>query len=157
MTEQMSEMIKRAALLEIEFLAETRRAVLEQHAAAFKWLNASLFAINGGGIIAVLAAHELSAVSKKMACTAFVAGILFALMSGRLGQTISLLSLKPIQNQSGYWLSVAIDGERDEDCERKLEADAKRAMKWGWTGQACGWASIVAFLVGAAFVGLALK
>jgi hypothetical protein len=151
------ETIKKCAEIEVQTLSEMRQLILDQHSSGFKWLNASLLAINGGGLISIFSSNALSLHYKRAACISLLIGILFALISGRLGQTFSLRGILPLQRWSGYWIGVSLSGSRDEEIETALAVESQNAIRWAWVGQACGWASVGTFVVAAIFAGLGLK
>ncbi len=149
--------LKACARIEADSLTDGVKLVLEQHSSAFKWLNASLLAVNGGGAIAVLAAANLSNSTKLYACTGFFFGILFALLSARLSQSTAIRAVLPFKNQIFYWTRVSITGEQYTDREAELRQEAVKAQRWAFIGQACGWLSATAFMTGAISIALGLS
>lgn len=62
---------RETALYNVENFGRLQDAMFEQHASMFKWLLASLLAINGGGAIAVMNAANLAFDWKLCAALAF--------------------------------------------------------------------------------------
>ena len=158
MTEDIESILNReVARLEAETITQVRQVILEQHSSSFKWLNASLLAINGGGCVAVLSIQNLQNQDKAYACFAFILGILAALLSARVGQSIAIRGLVPLQRKLGYWTRVSLTGERDVELEDDLQEESKAAIRWAWIGQASGWLSVLAFVLAALLVGLSYQ
>ena len=144
--------LREAARAEIEFLGELRRNSFEQHTHSFRWLTASLLAINGGAAIAILNSTILSPFSLVTSGACFTGGILSALMVGVLAQRSIMASLIPIQTQIGYWIGVVSDGTRDEVKEQSFINDTAHAVRSAKIGQVAGWISAVLFVSGLGFV-----
>ena len=139
---------REAAKGEIQVLDELRIATLTQHTEMFKWLTASLLAINGGAAISILGTLSIDAIHKVYAGSNFVAGILSALFVGVALQIVSAKGLRPIQALKGYWLAVLVDGERAVDVENELEDDVLKSLRWAWIVPALGWFSGLFFAIG---------
>ena len=148
MTESEIENYKEGAKAEIAFLNETRQMVLEQHSHSFKWITASLLAINGAAAISILNTDKLIVYWKIYSGIFFCIGILLALLVAVSAQKISLKGLIPIQRQIGYWISVSYDGERVEAVETELNKEFAAAMRFSWLVPALGWLSALMFVVG---------
>ena len=150
------DLLREAAKVEIAALNESRKLILEQHSHSFKWLMASLLAINGGASIAVLNAESISAHTKVLSGAFFAIGIFSALLVAVASQKISIKSLLPIQSQIGYWISVSRDGERVESTEGKLQGEMKAAIKLAWTAPLFGWISALLFVCGLGVIAMGL-
>ncbi|WP_148309025.1 hypothetical protein [Sphingopyxis fribergensis] len=142
-----------AALEEIKSLTESRTLLFDEHSHAFRWLTASLLAINAGAAVAALNTEFLSAHSKIVSGAFFGVGILVALLIGVLSQQQKRKLLPIVQRQIGYWMTVADDGERSEELEAAIAAEVKSATKWAWTVPATGWVSALIFLAGIMVMG----
>ncbi|HEY0623807.1 hypothetical protein [Sphingomonas sp.] len=145
------------ARLELQALAEFRQITLEQHTSGYKWLTASLLAVNGGAAAALLSADKIRLTDVRWAFVAFVFGILLSLASARLNQSFAMKALPSLQEMSGYWASVMVTGARDDAREKALNGKAKSSMRGAWLGQAAGWASALSFVVGVVLVGLNVR
>ncbi|MBD2840724.1 hypothetical protein [Erythrobacter rubeus] len=135
------------AVEELESLKEIRAIGWEQHAHSFKWLTASLLALNGGGLLAAAQIDGVLVGDRIAAGFSFALGIAFALIVAVVGQRAIAKSFVPIQKQIGYWMRVASDGTRDEVLERELIAESLKIRPLSRTTQAFGWFSAMAFFV----------
>lgn len=141
---------------EISSLTEIRQSILEQHSHSFKWLTASLLAINGAAAVATLNTESIPAIWKVFSGAAFAGGVICALLVAVLAQKISIKSLAPLQRQIGYWIGVIHDGTRLEEFEEKIGIEMKAAMRWGWTIPVMGWVSGLFFVVGLGMIALGI-
>jgi hypothetical protein len=146
--------LRKAALEEIDHLKLVRATSWEQHSHSFKWLMASLLAVNGGALLAVFDSQYVSLGYQAFASGCFVIGIMAALLVAVFGQRSIQKSFPPLQKIIGYWMTVVEDGERLESLETDLNNELQTAVKYGRGAQICGWLSALAFLVGAGGVGV---
>jgi hypothetical protein len=142
------ELNKLAALHEVEMIDHLRKVAIDQHATAFRWLLASLLAVNGGGAIAVIGADGITNYWKVFACSSFSAGIVLSLFSAFLSQRFNMKGLPSLSRQMGYWLAVSHDGEFEPEIQKKFEDEFKEAIKHGWIVPTVGWMAAVAFIIG---------
>ena len=149
-------LLKMAALEEIKSLADARTRLFDEHSHAFRWLTASLLAINAGAAVATLNTDFLSAHSKIASGAFFGIGLLVALIVGVLSQQQNRKLVPIVQRQIGYWMTVADDGERSEEFEETLATEVTTALKWAWTVPATGWVSALIFLAGIVVMGAGL-
>lgn len=149
--EELAEVIR----AEILHLTESRQTILEKHSHSFKWLTASLLAINGAAGAATINS-AISPIWKVAAGSAFSFGVILALLVAVLAQKVSMKSLPPIQRQIGYWIGVIHDGTRLEDFESTLTGEMKEATKWGWTIPVAGWVSGLFFAAGLAMTAMGI-
>ena len=147
---------KRGALEEIETIKNIRATVWEEHTHSFRWLMASLLAINAAACWAVAGMEEIGVISRLWSCGIFASGILAALLVAVFGQQSVRSSLLPLQKQIGYWMTVAEDGERSESVEEDLNRELKRSARIGLGGRIAGWISAGAFAAGLAIAGIGL-
>jgi hypothetical protein len=152
-----TEFVKRAAVEVATIVAESRRTVLDEHSHLFRWLTASLLALNGGAAVAMLSSETFDAATKLNSCACFVVGIVFALLVGVGGQRANMRVMPKLNDQLGYWLAVSHDGERVLEREQELDAELKKAQRVGIAVRACGWFSALAFLFGTAAIGVDLR
>lgn len=149
-------MVRRVAELEIASLAESRKMLLEEHSAAFRWLVASLLATNGGAAVAILNMRSLENSLKLWPCVCFFVGVLLALLIGPLSQRANRRMIEPLGHLMGYWVSVAVDGIHDEAVHKPFVQATTKAMRKAWLTQIAGWLSAIAFAIGAVFSAYAL-
>ena len=141
-------LVRLVARAEVQVLDEIRAATLEQHTEMFKWLIASLLAINGAAAVAMINAHEISAVHRVWAGACFIVGIFFAMVVAVVAQALSAKYLNPLQKLKGYWLTAEIDGTRDESLEENLQGELLRSIRLGWIAPTLGWISGIFFALG---------
>ena len=147
---------RKLALEEIENLKSLRSAAWVQHSDAFKWLMASLLAVNGGACLAVMDASELTIGFRLASMGLFVFGIMTALLIAVFGQHSVQSSFVPLQKLIGYWMTVVDDGERMEEMEEEIGDELKRSARIGVGTRIAGWVSALAFLAGIVTAGLGL-
>jgi len=148
--------VKLAAVEVVRQLSESRQLLLEQHSHSFKWLTASLLAINGGAALAVLSNESIESEAKVIAGAFFSIGIFLALLIGVLSQRANQLALVPLNNAMGYWLAVAQDGERFEELEEEHQRQFKPVQRLSLASQILGWLSACLFCAGIVTTGLGL-
>ncbi|MEO7383908.1 MAG: hypothetical protein ABIU18_03155 [Novosphingobium sp.] len=137
-----------AAKREMQLLDKFHSTTLAQHTELFKWITASLLAINGGAAVTILGSNTVDAAHKIGVGANFVVGIFFALIVGVAAQLLSARTLQPTQALIGYWITVEIDGNRKDDLEVQLGNDLRQSVKWSWVVPALGWMSGLFFAVG---------
>ena len=143
--------------------AEWRIALYERHAALAaeqvtglsKWLTASLFAANSGGLITLLNQSE-KVVLPIWAGGFFIAGLIFALLSATANQELYNRASEPLLDLIGYWQEVKITGVTHLDEHEKIKESLKDAYRWSWIGPSLGWLSGLAFIGGTVFTAIGL-
>ncbi len=153
MTEQEQQehlaMMRRAAEMEIAATSEGRRALIDEHSAAFRWLVASLLAVNGGAAIATLSADGVPALAKLVACSSYYVGVVFALLTAWHSQRTVRAMLQPMGKMTGYWIGVAQSGVHYEIAKQEIDREIAAAMKKSFWTQLFGWCSAASFTIGA--------
>lgn len=148
-------LLKGAALEEKRVLDEIRQNLWSEHAQLFRWLTASLLAINSAAAFAILSAESLSPITKLISGGLFCLGILCSLLVGVLAQRSTQRVMPKIQEMVGYWIAVSIDGKRDEALEKVL-LDQLQEKDLARVSMAFGWLSAILFAGGVVCVGLAI-
>lgn len=148
---------RKAALEEIELLKVLRSTAWDEHTHSFRWLMASLLGINGAACLGILNLSIIPFDHKLIAGGSFFVGILTALLVAVFGQHSVQKSLAPLQKQVGYWMTVAHDGERNEELESTLNDELKASARVGLGGRFAGWISALSFVVGALTAGAGMK
>ena len=151
------EFVRRGAVEVIGVIAESRRTVLDEHSHSFRWLTASLLALNGGAALAILSNETLTGSTKFSAGAFYLFGIVFALLVAAVGQRVNRKIIPNLNDQLGYWLAVSYDGQRVEGREQELNDEVKASMKFGLVGQLFGWSAGLLFFAGSVTVGLDLR
>jgi hypothetical protein len=144
--------IEKARLEAYDWIASfelDRDTLTKQHTDAFKWMNGSLFAINGGGVIATLNSESIEINSRIWAGSFFIAGLLIMILVGVVSQNYIDRILPHKQNSIKYWRSVSVDGKREAILEEKLQCDTEKVEKGRCLTAALGWVSAIFFLCGA--------
>ena len=144
---------KLAAHEEKKTLDEIRQSLWSEHTHLFRWLTASLLAINGGAAIALLNAESLTGNTQLVSGGLFTMGILAALLIGVFGQRATQNTLPKLQKLAGYWLAVSSDGIREETLENDLIADLNRVGFAGHASRIAGWISAILFACGVLVIG----
>lgn len=144
---------RKGALEEIDSLKLLRATSLEQHSHSFKWLTASLLALNGGGLLAIAQSEKIGTQNVVVAGASFAVGLAFALLVAVLGQRAIIASLVPLQKQIGYWMTVCEDGIRSENLEADLALELKKSVRLSRFGQVLGWLSALALFGGVYLAG----
>lgn len=140
--------VKANAEGQLESLVEYRRVLHEQHAHAFRWLSASILAINAGAAVSVLNVSQLQASTKIEAGVFFCVGIILALSMAFVAQVGIGATLQPLHRQMSYWKNVSTIGARDHEEEVRLAPGLNVANKFNAFGQVIGFLAVVSFVVG---------
>ncbi len=147
--------IKRAKL-KVERYKRNFNIVVDQQTNLAKWLNASLFAINAGGILTIL--NNSKALNDiQVSGILFIVGIIASLLNATINQEIYDRISKPILDMIDYWSEVSVTGQKDDKKHGEIEAKMKDISKWFWVGPVAGWLSGLLFIAGAINVACNLK
>lgn len=141
---------------EITNLKLIREFVWEEHTQSYRWLMASLLALNGGACLTIFDTDLVPLEAKFFSCGLFVVGTVCALLVAMLGQRSNQASFAPLQQQIGYWMTVERDGERDEEFEAELAARLKKGTRIGLFARSAGWLSGLAFVTGVMVAGFSM-
>lgn len=152
----LAEWNKAAASEEIANLKLIRQFIWEEHTQSYRWLVASLLALNGGACLALFNTDQVHLEAKVVSCGMLVAGAVCALLIAMLGQRSNQASFTPVQQQIFYWMTVERDGERDEEFEVKLAENLKKGTKIGLVARLAGWLSGVLFVTGVVVAGFSM-
>lgn len=142
-----------SALEEIENLKNIRATAWDEHTHSFRWIMATLLAVNGGACLAILNHDAIHTTFRLVASGLFIGGLLMALLVAVFGQHSVQKSLGPLQKQIGYWMTVAADGEREEKFESDLNDELKVSARIGMWGRMAGWAAVLCFILGVVIAG----
>lgn len=152
--EQNLEQLRAVAAHVTEQAVEGRRHLLEEHSASFRWLMASLMAINGAGLISVKDMTFAEARYALAAAASFFFGIVCALLIAYFGQNSNQKMVDPLSRIALYWRSVAISGELDEKIQKELDLRMSEATKHSKWPARVGFASLGFFTLGLASIGI---
>ncbi|MFM9977423.1 MAG: hypothetical protein ACKVOP_05170 [Sphingomonadaceae bacterium] len=129
---------------------------IEQVTGLSKWLTASLFAANSGGLLTIINQSDKLATA-GLAGVCFIIGLVFALLSATANQEIYNRMASPLTGMVFYWGEVSISGAEDSEDHDKIATRINAVNKWIWLGAAIGWLSGLSFIVGVVTVALGLK
>ena len=131
---KLAEGIRRLAAFEASAASESRSKFIDDHSAAFRWMIASLFALNGGAILTIFGAERLSLQATFPAFWVFFAGIVSTFLAVFLCQLSDRAMIARVHNWGLYWTTVEVSGERDEAREAEIKvgiASAEKLGRWG--------------------------
>lgn len=141
--------VRQLAKYKFERLARSIDNINQQFLSVSGWLNASLFALNGGGALAsVNAVDRLDSPAWPVAV--FAVGLIFAMISAVLIQRFLSVTIPHAEKLLEIWRSAEIYGELDEGAYEMEKGALLKAESWSWTPQALGWVSGLCFLAGGA-------
>ena len=130
-TKDRIESVKRLAEFEVSAAVESRGKLIDEHHSAFRWVVASLFALNGGAILSILNKDELGIITILPAFWVFFAGILSTFFTVILAQISDRMMIARLHQWGLYWTSVGSTGVRDEAREVSIEDGISKAESWG--------------------------
>ncbi len=151
------DLVRKIATHSIQTLQEAHRSVVEQHADSFKWITASLLAINGGAAVALLNADSIRGNLRVIPGGLFTAGILCALLVAVVTQKISARALPHLHRKIGWWIGKEHDGLLPENFEEDDAKTSSEITKFAWTIPAIGWLSAILFALGMLFAARAIS
>jgi hypothetical protein len=144
------------ATLRVERHKRNYDIAVEQMTGISKWLNASLFAVNSGGILTVLNnSNNLNDI--KTPCLLFIVGLFGCLFSAVANQEFYNRISEPLAEMISYWSEVSITGEEDSDLHDGIKAKMTKITKSAWVGPIFGWLSGLLFLAGAIAIAANMK
>ena len=121
---------------------------MDEHAASFRWLTASLFAANGGALIALVGSDNVPDFARVWAGFWFTVGIMFSLLTAWFNQRLVGRMIEPMANLIAFWGCIAHGMEFDESKHSELIAAVKNSTNRSWPIQTCGWIAAAVFLFG---------
>jgi hypothetical protein len=126
--------------------SETR--MYEHVSVTFRWLMATLFAANGGAIVALLSGNP-SLRGRPEGLAWFAAGIILSLIMGILSTFMALRVLRPISDAKGKVHHGLITGDTAEALAALNLLIAKQKMTWKmWMPTYAGLLSFTCFVLG---------
>jgi hypothetical protein len=149
------EAVKEIAKLRHDALIATQAKLLDEHSASYRWLMASLLAINIGALAMIKEAIVLNPARGIASVVFFCVGIGFALLIAVLGQKANQKMLKPISEAVELWGIISITGQYVDEVEKRISNEINSASRQPWPRR-FGVLSFVAFLCGVGFFGASL-
>lgn len=148
--------VYRRAQYQLAALAESRSKLIDEHSAAFRWLIASLLAVNGGSALALFGNQQIGYLDKFWAGTYFSIGILLALVCAYFSQGAARRMFAPIGALASFWINVESAADFDEEHYKLLLKDVDTAAAGSLRTRIAGWLSAIAFCAGVLSVGRSL-
>jgi hypothetical protein len=148
MTDPDTDQLKALAAYMAESASDGRRRLLEEHSAAYRWLMASLLALNAGALLFLKDANAQHAIAKLAAAVAFYVGIGCALAIAKLGQKAAQAAIEPMSKMSTFWTYVAQTGELDQGTLDGLNSEMNATTRKARLAPVAGWLSFLAFTIG---------
>jgi len=146
-----AETIKQFADFERQSLASARQALLDEHSASFRWIMASLLALNGGGLLAFRDSDMTVGSYGLVAIFFFYIGIGAALLVAMFGQRAVQAMLLPVSEMQSFWSLTAATGEFSKANHDSIVTKINDASPMGLCARFAGYISFVAFTVGMLF------
>jgi hypothetical protein len=121
-----------------------------------KWLTASLFAANSGGLLTILNQSQKVAYL-GLSGGLFIAGLVLALLSATANQEIYNRMSDPLADMISHWHEVRITGRQNTEEHNAIAARMSKINRWLWIGPTVGWLSGLAFIAGTIVVAVGLR
>ena len=148
--------MRNIARFEVSTMLDARNRLMDEHAASFRWLTASLFAANGGALVALVGGDSVPVYAKLWAGIWFMLGILFSLLTAWFNQRLVQRMIDPIAQLIAFWGCVAHGMEFEEEKHAALIEAVQNSTKRAWPTQTCGWIAVVVFVFGMVAAGTGL-
>ena len=150
--------IQRVAGFVLSTTLELQKRLMDENSAAFRWLMASLLAVNGGSALGILSSESVCRDGVVLGGAIFTAGIFSALLLGFFTLKSAERAIDPISKMIEFWLEASLSGEFDEKLLQERQGQLKSRLKpTKIASYLTGFSSAICFLVGSVVVGLNLK
>ena len=123
--------MRRLAAFEVTAAEESRAKLIDEHSAAFRWMIASLFALNGGAVLTIFGSENLGVQPTLPAFWVFFAGIVATFIAVLFGQLSDRGMIAQMHKWGLYWTTVGSFNERDETQENSIKQHIQNAERWG--------------------------
>ncbi|GGB88112.1 hypothetical protein GCM10011494_03020 [Novosphingobium endophyticum] len=151
-------LIRRVAEVEFSNSLALQARLLDENGATFRWLLASLLAVNGGSAVAILTAEKISGKAMILGGGAFSIGVFFALLLAFFTMKSTERMVAPLGTLSGFWLAAIESGDIDLKALAKAKLKMQKQLKpTKCASNFCGWASAMFFIAGVVAIGFNLK
>lgn len=128
---------------------------VDQVTSLSKWLSASLFAVNSGGLLTLLNQSQ-SITNIQTPGILFISGIIFSLLSATINQEVYNRAATHLHSMINYWQEYQITYTHYAEQHDQIAAKLTNINRYMWLGPTTGWISGLAFVIGALIVGLYL-
>ena len=136
---------------------EARDKITQEYLATFRWLLASLLAVNSGASFAILSSISIVYQGKILAGSLFFFGIVSCLFLALWTQRTLQVMMTPVSKTVNLWLEAAQHGQVDFEQRELINAELKKAELPLRLSAIAGWISAISFVLGVLVMGYFLK
>jgi len=147
--EKQQDLVRKSAEYQAALATESHLRLIDEHKAAFRWIVASLFALNGGAILSILSRSGTSLVYAMPSFGAFFAGIVTTFVCVVFAQISDKMMIGQMHRSGLYWTSVSVIGERDPESETQISRGVKSSELVGKFSRFLAIFAMIFFLLGA--------
>jgi hypothetical protein len=126
--------------------SETR--LFTQVESTFKWLMATLWASNGGAVVACLGADQFASRLGVLPFVLFAIGLVLSITMGLINLLYAYASIGPTTEMKNIFIVGASTGEFAQAQVEPLTAKIKRSMVFRLPLWSCGIGSLLLFVAG---------
>jgi hypothetical protein len=127
--------------------AESR--LFTQVESTFKWLMATLWASNGGALVACIGADRFANRLGALPFVLFVIGLVLSIVMGLTNLIYAYAAIGPTSELKNIFVIGAATGQFAQPEVEPLTIRIKRSMVFKWPLWACGIGSLILFVAGA--------
>ena len=142
------EAVRSLAEFEASSAVESRSKLIDEHHSAFRWMVASLFALNGGAILSIFGRDEFGLEPIFPALWIFFGGIVSTFLTVIVAQMSDRLMIARMHQWGLYWTTVRATGNRDVENEGQIRQGIVAAEKWGRRSRYLAIFAMVWFILG---------
>jgi len=142
------EAVSRLAAFEAAAAVESRAKLIDEHTAAFRWMIASLFALNGGAILTIFGTERIGVQPILPALWVFFAGIIATFVAVLFAQLSDRSMIAQMHSWGLYWTTVGSTKARDESHEESIKLGIRKAERLGRWGRVQAIFAMVFFVLG---------
>ena len=142
------EAVRSLAEFEATSAIESRSKLIDEHHSAFRWMIASLFALNGGAILSIFGRDKFGLEAIFPAFWIFFGGIVSSFATVIVAQMSDRLMIARMHQWGLYWTTVRVTGIRDTDNEGQIKQGIATADKWGQRSRYLAIFAMVWFVLG---------
>ena len=128
----------------------------EQVNTTFRWLMATLWASNGGAMIALIGSRSDWGAADKMPLAWFAVGLVSSLFMGLTNLVYAAQAMKPMSDLKNAFTVAAFTGEFDQAEIEGFQSKLMGTTKFKWPLWSFGIASLACLMIGLLQAGSAL-
>ncbi len=136
------------AEFEASSAVESRSKLIDEHNSAFRWMVASLFALNGGAILSMFGRGSFGFDPIFPAFWIFFGGIVSTFFTVIVAQMSDRLMIARMHQWGLYWTTVRVTGRRDPENEGHIRLGIATAERWGRRSRYLAIFAMVWFVLG---------